>query len=132
MAAALPGRGGFAARLRSVDMYRRIPKDLTESTLLGAVLSLISAAVIGTLFYLNLKSMFEGACTCGAERSVLCFFAPSGEAKRGFFHYRFETPLLSRSSPSLRLDEAFRFCARELEGKKRNSSACDIGILAVP
>lgn len=57
----LPGRGGgFAARLRSVDMYRRIPKDLTESTLLGAVLSLISAVVIGTLFYLNLKSMFEG------------------------------------------------------------------------
>lgn len=58
--AALPGRGGFAATLRSVDLYRRIPKDLTESTLLGAVLSLISAAVIGALFFLNLRSMFEG------------------------------------------------------------------------
>ena len=53
--------GGFASRLRAADIYRRIPKDLTESTVLGAVLSLLSLAAIVVLFTLNLKSMFDGA-----------------------------------------------------------------------
>lgn len=51
--------GGFGARLRTMDMYRRIPKDLTESTMLGAAVSLISLLVIITLFGLNLRTMFE-------------------------------------------------------------------------
>ena len=55
-----PGGGGWA-RLRALDVYRRIPKDLTETTVLGAVLSLVSLAVIVALFAMNLRTMFEGA-----------------------------------------------------------------------
>ena len=53
----------FVARvsLTGVSSLRRIPKDLTESTLLGAVLSFLSLGAIVVLFWLNAKSMFDGA-----------------------------------------------------------------------
>ena len=63
-----PG-GGAWSRLRALDVYRRIPKDLTETTVLGAVLSLASLALIITLFALNLHTMFEGVRAARTERA---------------------------------------------------------------
>lgn len=43
------GRGRSNA-LSSVDFYRRVPKDLTEATALGAIMSICAMGVMGILF----------------------------------------------------------------------------------
>jgi len=43
------GRGRNA--MSSVDFYRRVPKDLTEATSLGAAMSLIALGIMGVLFF---------------------------------------------------------------------------------
>mmetsp|Transcript_300 Transcript_300/g.393 ORF Transcript_300/g.393 Transcript_300/m.393 type:complete len:482 (+) Transcript_300:181-1626(+) len=43
------GRGRSSA-LSSVDFYRRVPRDLTEATALGAIMSICAMCVMGVLF----------------------------------------------------------------------------------
>jgi len=43
------GRGRNA--MSSVDFYRRVPKDLTEATSLGAAMSMIALGIMGVLFF---------------------------------------------------------------------------------
>merc|ERR1719183_2656629 len=42
--------GGRRQALSSIDFYRRVPKDLTEATFLGAVMSICALSVMGILF----------------------------------------------------------------------------------
>ncbi|KAL3775734.1 hypothetical protein ACHAW5_005889 [Stephanodiscus triporus] len=44
------GGGGKRGAVSSMDFYRRVPKDLTEATSLGAFMSLCAIAVMGVLF----------------------------------------------------------------------------------
>lgn len=44
------GGGGRRNAMASVDFYRRVPKDLTEATSLGAFMSICAIAVMGILF----------------------------------------------------------------------------------
>ena len=36
---------GIRAKLRGLDLYRKVPKDLTEATLAGGTISIIAATV---------------------------------------------------------------------------------------
>ena len=51
--------GTFANRLKAMDIYRRIPKDLTEATLAGGSISLISMGLCLFLFCVNLYGFFD-------------------------------------------------------------------------
>jgi hypothetical protein len=42
--------GGVQSRLRSLDIYRKLPTDLTEPTMAGALVSIISTVCIVLLF----------------------------------------------------------------------------------
>jgi protein disulfide-isomerase-like protein len=44
------GGGGRRGGLSSVDFYRRVPRDLTEATTLGAIMSLCAMGVMAILF----------------------------------------------------------------------------------
>jgi hypothetical protein len=41
---------GVQQRLKSFDMYRKLPSDLTEPTLSGAVVSIVSSVIMLILF----------------------------------------------------------------------------------
>eukprot|EP00934_Nitzschia_sp_Nitz4_P006216 Nitzschia sp. Nitz4//scaffold145_size56662//23363//25084//NITZ4_006556-RA/size56662-snap-gene-0.92-mRNA-1//-1//CDS//3329536574//6206//frame0 len=43
--------GGRRNMMSSVDFYRRVPKDLTESTTLGAAMSLVALGIMSILFF---------------------------------------------------------------------------------
>lgn len=45
--------GGSRGRnaMSSVDFYRRVPKDLTEATTLGAAMSMVALSIMGILFF---------------------------------------------------------------------------------
>lgn len=45
------GGPGRRSGMASVDFYRRVPKDLTEATSLGAFMSICAIAVMGILFF---------------------------------------------------------------------------------
>eukprot|EP00529_Nitzschia_sp_RCC80_P041405 CAMPEP_0113500158 /NCGR_PEP_ID=MMETSP0014_2-20120614/32153_1 /TAXON_ID=2857 /ORGANISM="Nitzschia sp." /LENGTH=476 /DNA_ID=CAMNT_0000394423 /DNA_START=42 /DNA_END=1469 /DNA_ORIENTATION=+ /assembly_acc=CAM_ASM_000159 len=45
------GGGRSRNALSSVDFYRRVPKDLTEATTLGAFMSIVALSVMGILFF---------------------------------------------------------------------------------
>ena len=55
----------LGARFKSVDFYRKIPRDLTEATLSGAGISIIAAVILAFLVgmefsaYLNVQSKTE-------------------------------------------------------------------------
>ena len=51
--------GTFSQRLKAMDIYRRIPKDLTEATLAGGSISLISMGLCAFLFCINLYGFFN-------------------------------------------------------------------------
>lgn len=50
------GLGGFAAQLRSLDLYRKIPRDLTESTAFGGSLSVVFLCCFLVLVYLEVSN----------------------------------------------------------------------------
>mmetsp|Transcript_24296 Transcript_24296/g.67351 ORF Transcript_24296/g.67351 Transcript_24296/m.67351 type:complete len:478 (-) Transcript_24296:795-2228(-) len=50
MSSSINGGGGRRQALSSVDFYRRVPKDLTEATFLGAIMSLCAMIIMGVLF----------------------------------------------------------------------------------
>ena len=47
--------GGVQSRLRKLDIYRKLPADLTEPTTAGALISVISTIVIVILFITELQ-----------------------------------------------------------------------------
>ncbi|KAM3127184.1 hypothetical protein pb186bvf_020703 [Paramecium bursaria] len=51
--------GGVHSRLKQLDVYRKLPRDLTEPTNAGALISLISTIVIVWLFITELKAYIE-------------------------------------------------------------------------
>ena len=66
--------------LKSVHFYRKVPRDLTEATLAGGTISLISSIVMAYLFISNFSApVLVGSSTCIARpaRRVLA------EAGRG-------------------------------------------------
>jgi len=54
------------SRLKSFDIYRKLPKDLTEPTMSGAMVSLLSTLIMGVLFITEfnefLKRWREAEC----------------------------------------------------------------------
>ncbi|RID71877.1 hypothetical protein BRARA_C03795 [Brassica rapa] len=50
-------------KLKSVDFYRKIPRDLTEASLSGAGLSIVAALVMMLLFGMELSSYLEVTAT---------------------------------------------------------------------
>ena len=44
------------AKFKNVDFYRKIPKDMTEGTISGSVISMLAAAVIGLLLISEIGS----------------------------------------------------------------------------
>jgi len=47
----ISGGGRSRNAMSSVDFYRRVPKDLTEATTLGAVMSVVALSIMGILFF---------------------------------------------------------------------------------
>lgn len=45
--------------IKNMDFYRKIPRDLTESSLHGSVLSIVATLFMGTLFFLELWSFLS-------------------------------------------------------------------------
>jgi len=50
---------GLLSSLKSVDFYRKIPRDLTEASLSGAALSIGAAAFMTMLFGYELSSLMQ-------------------------------------------------------------------------
>lgn len=46
--------GGVQSRLKSLDIYRKLPSDLTEPTMAGALVSIVSTICIALLFLTEL------------------------------------------------------------------------------
>lgn len=46
---------GAHSRLRSLDIYRKLPSDLTEPTMAGALISIISTICMIVLFMTELQ-----------------------------------------------------------------------------
>jgi hypothetical protein len=51
--------GGVQKRLQALDVYRKLPSDLTEPTMSGALISIISTILIALLFITELQ---VGSC----------------------------------------------------------------------
>ena len=47
--------GGVQGKLRSLDIYRKLPKDLTEPTMSGALVSIVSTVVMVFLFMTEIQ-----------------------------------------------------------------------------
>ncbi|KRX08122.1 hypothetical protein PPERSA_01667 [Pseudocohnilembus persalinus] len=50
---------GFGNRLKSFDVYRKLPQDLTQPTLSGALVSIISTLIMITLFLTEFSAFLE-------------------------------------------------------------------------
>lgn len=50
---------GFGNKLKHFDVYRKVPTDLTESTLSGALVSIISTFVMVALFISEFAAFLE-------------------------------------------------------------------------
>jgi hypothetical protein len=66
------GRSRALSKLKSVDFYRKIPADLTESSLTGAALS-ITAAFSIVLLLLMVRGLWRACVTGCACRPGHCF-----------------------------------------------------------
>ncbi|XP_052207300.1 protein disulfide isomerase-like 5-4 [Diospyros lotus] len=76
-------------KLKSVDFYRKIPRDLTEASLSGAGLSIIAALSMLFLFGMELNDYL----TVSTSTSVIVDRSPDGEFLRIDFNISF--PVLS-------------------------------------
>ncbi|XP_047341887.1 protein disulfide isomerase-like 5-4 [Impatiens glandulifera] len=76
-------------KLKSVDFYRKIPRDLTEASLSGAGLSIIAALSMMFLFGMELNDYL----TISTSTSVIVDRSPDGESLRIDFNISF--PVLS-------------------------------------
>ncbi|KAJ6724314.1 PROTEIN DISULFIDE-ISOMERASE 5-3 [Salix viminalis] len=77
-------------KLKSVDFYRKIPRDLTEASLSGAGLSIVAALAMMFLFGMELNNYL----TVNTSTSVIVDNSSDGE----FFTYRFQYQVQSRVS----------------------------------
>ena len=59
--------GGF---LESLHLYRKVPRDLTDATRLGGVLSLATAFVMLYLLVANVRDYLSLRCVFFSARSV--------------------------------------------------------------
>ena len=50
-------------RFRALDVYRDVPKELSEQSPIGGAISLIASLVIGLLFFSELSSWLAGSTT---------------------------------------------------------------------
>ena len=46
-------------QIRQLDIYKRLPKDLTEPTLLGAIVSIVSTLILLFLFISELSDYID-------------------------------------------------------------------------
>eukprot|EP00270_Netrium_digitus_P003478 TRINITY_DN1404_c0_g1_i1.p1 TRINITY_DN1404_c0_g1~~TRINITY_DN1404_c0_g1_i1.p1 ORF type:complete len:512 (+),score=119.19 TRINITY_DN1404_c0_g1_i1:48-1583(+) len=74
-----------SARLKAIDFYRKIPRDLTEASLSGAGLSIVAAISMIFLFGMELKSYL----TISTTMTVLVDQSPNGELLRINFNFSF-------------------------------------------
>ena len=56
--------------LRSVHFYRKVPRDLTDATRLGGVLSLVCAAMMAYLFVSNIAAYMKMTTTTDVALDV--------------------------------------------------------------
>mmetsp|Transcript_22402 Transcript_22402/g.28644 ORF Transcript_22402/g.28644 Transcript_22402/m.28644 type:complete len:494 (+) Transcript_22402:161-1642(+) len=54
-----PGPKGVGQYLRAFDMYRKVPKDLTESSLIGGALSIFAYGLLTILFFWEMRVFFS-------------------------------------------------------------------------
>ena len=47
---------GFLGSIRAMDFYRKIPRDLTEPTLAGGTMSLLSTIIMGVLLMWQVRA----------------------------------------------------------------------------
>ena len=60
MAPRSPARGSFGGlSLESLHLYRKIPRDLTDATHLGGLMSLACAALMAYLFTSNITEYMQ-------------------------------------------------------------------------
>ncbi|CAI7761313.1 unnamed protein product [Closterium sp. NIES-53] len=77
------------AKIKAVDFYRRIPRDLTEASLSGATLSLVAATWIIVLVWLELRVFL----TVTTSTTVIVDQSPNTDLLRINFNFSF--PALS-------------------------------------
>lgn len=73
------------ARLKAIDFYRKIPRDLTEATLSGAGLSIVAAVSMVLLFGMELK----GYLTISTRTDVVVDQSKDGDLLRVNFNLSF-------------------------------------------
>lgn len=73
------------SRLKAIDFYRKIPRDLTEASLSGAGLSIIAAVSMTLLFGMELSSYL----TMSTTTSVIVDQSPDGDLLRINFNFSF-------------------------------------------
>lgn len=61
--------------IKNMDFYRRVPKDLTEASTLGAFMSVVAIAVMGTLFFAETMAFFRSEI--GTEIALDETFSPT-------------------------------------------------------
>ncbi|KAL0788256.1 hypothetical protein Bca101_004502 [Brassica carinata] len=87
-------------KLKSVDFYRKIPRDLTEASFSGAGLSIVAALVMMLLFGMELSSYLEVTTTT----AVVVDMSSDGDFLRIDFNISF--PALSCEFASLDVSDA--------------------------
>ncbi|KAL6553419.1 Protein disulfide-isomerase 5-4 [Orobanche gracilis] len=80
-----------SSKIKSVDFYRKIPRDLTEASLSGAGLSIIAAFSMIFLFGMELNDYL----TVSTSTSVVVDKSYDGDFLRIDFDMRFDFPALS-------------------------------------
>lgn len=65
---------GVQSKLKNFDMYRKLPSDLTEPTLSGAIVSLLSTIIMLVLFI----SEFNGYLTIEENSEMFVDIAQGG------------------------------------------------------
>jgi hypothetical protein len=88
------------AKFKNVDFYRKIPKDMTEGTISGSVISMLAAAVIGLLLISEIGSYL----TPKFDTRVVIDRSADGEMMRINFNVSF--PALSCEFASVDVGDA--------------------------
>ncbi len=64
---------GVKGKLRQLDIYRKLPSDLTETTTVGALISIISTFLMITLFFTEIKVIVSFKIILGIYRDKQFF-----------------------------------------------------------
>ncbi|WIA40888.1 hypothetical protein OEZ86_004551 [Tetradesmus obliquus] len=96
---------GVKSRMKSIDFYKKLPTDLTESTLTGSFISIIAATLMGLLLVLELASFMR----VQSAMQLVVDSSPQNELLKITFNISF--PALSCEFATLDVSDAL--------GKKR-------------